>query len=473
MADDNGQEQNQQGDPKQQGGEGQTAEIHGTVQIKQGGDKGAQGQQGGQQGQGDNNQGPGEKDDDQPKKKKRKVPPFVIIGAVALLIIVAGLFYWHSTYYEDTDDAEIAGHIDQISPRVTGHVINVAVEEEQKVQKGQLLLEIDPRDYQVALDQAKANVSAAEAAWHAAQQNVPVQSITTGSNISSAEATVRSSAAQIDQAQKQLDAVSAQVASAQANANKSKLDLERYTPLVQKDVISKQQYDQAVAAAQANDAAVNQAQAQVLAQQQQIRVARDKLLQSEADLRNAQTGPKQVDIQRSRADQAEAQYLQAKAQQEQAELNLTYTKIYAPYTGIVSKKSVEVGQNIGVGQAVMTLVSLDDLWVEANFKETQLRHMQPCQPVTVKVDAYGKEFDAKVTQVGGATGSELSLFPPENATGNYVKVVQRVPVRLDFTNIRQQDPGYSLRPGLSVEPKVRIKDWRSDNTQKNCGITAP
>ncbi len=398
-----------------------------------------------------------QKDAPTPEKKKRKVPPFVIIGVVALLVIVAGLFYWHSTYYEDTDDAQIAGHIEQVSARISGQVSAVDVLEDQQVQAGQLLMEIDPRDYQTALEQSRATMASKEAAWHAAQQDIPVQSTSSSSGISSADADVRTSDAQIDQAQKQLEAAQAAVVSAAANAHKTDLDLERYKPLVEKDVISKQQFDQAVAAADANRAALNQAQANELAYQQAVRVARDRLLQSKATLQNAQSGPTQVAIQRSKAEQAEADYAQAKAQFEQAELNLSYTKIYAPYSGIVTKKNVEVGQNLSAGQSVFTLVSLDDLWVLANFKETQLEKMKPGQKVKIKVDAYGKTYSGKVTQIGGATGSLLSLFPPENATGNYVKVVQRLPVRIDFTDLANEDKGKFLRPGLSVEPTVTVK----------------
>jgi membrane fusion protein (multidrug efflux system) len=398
-----------------------------------------------------------QKDEPGPEKRRRRVPPFVIFGGIALLVIVGVLFYWHSTYYEDTDDAQISGHIDQLSSRVVGHVVAVDVNEDQKVQAGQLLVEIDPRDYQDALDQAQAVMQSKESAWHAAQQNVPVQSTSSSSGISSAGADVKGASAQIDQAQRQWEAAQAQVTEAEANAIKADLDVERYKPLVEKDVISKQQFDQAVATANADRAAVNQAQANQMAQEQAIRVARQRLLQSRANMQNAQSGPTQVKIQRSKADQAEADYLQAKAQFAQAQLNLSYTKIYAPFAGIVTKKNAEVGLNVSAGQTVMTLVSLDDLWVLANFKETQLRKMQPGQPVEIKVDAFGKKYSGKVTQIGGATGSLLSLFPPENATGNYVKVVQRVPVRIDFTNLQNEDPGKELRPGLSAEPDVTVK----------------
>jgi membrane fusion protein (multidrug efflux system) len=238
---------------------------------------------------------------------------------------------------------------------------------------------------------------------------------------------------------------------------KAEADLARYKPLVEKDVISKQQWDAAVAARDGAKAALNNSQATQRAASDGVHVARDKEAQAQASLKNAQTGPQQVAIQSARAKAAQAQVEVAQAQLDQAELNLSYTKIIAPVAGIITRKSVEVNQNVSVGQNLLTLVSLDDLWITANFKETQLKHMAAGQPVEIAVDATGKKYSGKVTQIGGATGSVLSLFPPENATGNYVKVVQRVPVRIDFTDIKNEDANHLLRPGLSVEPSVRVK----------------
>ena len=234
------------------------------------------------------------------------------------------------------------------------------------------------------------------------------------------------------------------------------MDLKRYTPLVEKDIISKQQFDAAVAAAAADQAGVAEAEANLIAAQDAVRIARDRVLQAQSSQKYAQTGPQQVAIQRAKADQAAGQVAQARAALAQAKLNLEYTQIHAPVSGIITTKSVEPGQNVAIGQALMTLVSLDDVWITANFKETQLRHMHVKQPVTIHVDAYGRDFDGQITQIGGATGSELSLFPPENATGNYVKVVQRIPVRIDLTK-PDENKDRLLRPGMSVEPKVRVK----------------
>ncbi|MGA8528235.1 MAG: HlyD family secretion protein [Acidobacteriaceae bacterium] len=381
---------------------------------------------------------------------------FIIIGVVAVLAVGALLFWWHSTYYEDTDDASVDGHLVQISSRINGHVLDVKVDQNQYVDAGTLLVQIDPSDYQTAVNQAEANLEAAEASYEAARVNVPVIHINTGSNLNTANADVASATASVAQSEKQLQAAQARVTAAKANYTKTKLDLERYTPLVEKDIISKQQYDAAVAAAAANEANVNEAEANLIAAQDAVRIARDRVLQAQSSQKYAETGPQQVAIQRAKADQAAAQVDQARAQLAQAKLNLSYTDIHAPVAGIITTKSVEIGQNVGIGQALMTLVDLDNIWITANFKETQLRSMKVGQAVTIHVDAYDRDYDGKVTQVGGATGSMLSLFPPENATGNYVKVVQRIPVRIDLTK-PSEDKDHSLRPGMSVEPKVRVK----------------
>ena len=395
--------------------------------------------------------------DPQPEKPKSR-RRFLIIGVIALLVVGAGLFWWHSTYYESTDDAQVNGHLIQISSRIVGQVIKVNVDENQAVDAGTVLAEIDPKDFQVAVQQAEATLQSAEASYEAAKVNVPLTDINTGNTLFSAGADVHGTQAQIAQAERQLDAAKARVVEAQANATKSQADLDRYRPLVEKDVISKQQFDAAVAAADANKAALVEAQANVTAAEEAVRVARDRLSQSQAQLKTAQTAPQQIAIQRARADQAAALVAQSQAQLDQAKLNLSYTKIVAPQAGIVTRKSVEVGQNVSVGQNLMTLVSLDDVWITANFKETQLQHMRAGQAVVIEVDAYGgRKFDGKITQIGGATGSVLSLFPPENATGNYVKVVQRVPVRIDLTDPKQ-NADHLLRPGLSVEPRVRVRE---------------
>src|SRR5271154_948244 len=374
-----------------------------------------------------------------------------------VLVVGALLFWWRSTFYEDTDDAQINGHLIQISARIAGQVIKIDVEENQFVERGAEIAQLDPRDFEVAVQQDEASLQSAEAAFEAAKVNVPITGISTGSTLRSTSSDVQGSEAQVAASKRQLEAAQAQIAQAQANYTKAKLDLERYTPLVQKDVISKQQFDQAVATADADKAALDNAKASEAGARDQVRVSEERVKQAAASFQNAQSAPQQVQAQKARADQAAAQVEQARAQLEQAKLNLSYTKIIAPEAGIITRKSVEINQNVSVGQNMMTLVSLDDIWITANFKETQLEHMRAGQPVVIEVDAYGgKKYDGKITQIGGATGSVLSLFPPENATGNYVKVVQRIPVRIDLTN-HDQNSDHLLRPGMSVEPKVRVK----------------
>ena len=374
------------------------------------------------------------------RQTRRRV---IVVVVVAVLVLVAIGLWWRSTFSEDTDDAQINGHLIQVSSRISGQVIKVYVDENQVVKAGDVIAELDPSDYKVAVENAEAALASAEANAAAANVNVPITTANTGSNLSSADSNVSGSHAAVEQAQQQLEA-------AKANNIKAQADLERYRPLVVKDVISKQQFDAAVAAA---DAARHSEQAA----RDGVKVAREREVQAQAGLKFAQTAPQQVAAQSARARQAQAQVEQAQAQLDMAQLNLSYTKIVAPTAGIITRKSVEINQNVAPGQNLTMLVSLEGLWVTANFKETQLRHMFAGQAVGIEVDSTDKTYHGKVTQIGGATGSVLSLFPPENATGNYVKVVQRVPVRIDFTDLANEDPNHELRPGLSVEPKVKVK----------------
>jgi len=390
---------------------------------------------------------------EQPSSRRRGI---IIVVVVVLVLAAVGL-WWRSTFTEDTDDAQVNGHLIQVSARISGQVAKVYVDENQVVKAGDVIAELDPSDYKVAVENAEAALASAEANAAAANVNVPITSVNTGSNLRSAGADVSGSHAGVEQSQKQLEAAHARVAQAQANYTKAQADLERYKPLVQKDVISKQQFDAAVAAADANKAALADARANEQAAGEGVKVTRERESQAQAMLKYAQTGPQQVVAQSARAKQALAQVQQAQAQLDQARLNLSYTRIVAPTAGIITRKSVEINQNVAPGQNLLTLVSLEGLWVTANFKETQLKHMSAGQAVEIEVDATGKKYHGKVTQIGGATGSVLSLFPPENATGNYVKVVQRVPVRVDFTDLPSEDAKHELRPGLSVEPKVKVK----------------
>ena len=392
-----------------------------------------------------------------PLLTSRKKLLFIVIGAV--VVIVAGYFIRNAFLYEDTDDAQVQGHIMPLSARISGHVEKVNVIEGQVVEAGDVLVTIDSKDYKVAADQAVANFADAEATATGSHYSVPITSATAYSSLDSAQAAVKSAEAGVAAAEQNLRANEAALQQAEANASKTDSDLIRYQPLVRKEDISRQQYDAAVSAAHANQAAVKSAEAVVAGAQQAWQQAQAKLLQAKADLRNAQTAPQQVSLINAKAQAADSEVLQRKAQLEQAQLNLTYTVIRSPVTGIVGKKTVEVGQNVSIGQELVDLVPLDDIWVTANFKETQLQHMRPGQPVEVKVDAYGRSWKAHVTNLGGGTGSVFSLLPPENATGNYVKVVQRVPVRIDFDHSQGQDFNTEglLKPGLSVEPNVRVR----------------
>lgn len=400
-----------------------------------------------------------EKQEPQEAPEKNPRRKLIVVLVIALLVIGAGLFYWHSTFTESTDDAQVDGDIYQVSSRVTGQVIKVYVEDNQKVDAGQVLAEIDPKDYQVALEQAQANLASAQASALQATVNVPIISTNVSTSVSTTRSDVDASQAAVDQAEKQVQAAQARVDQAKANQVKSDLDVERYTPLVQKDVISKQQYDGAVALAAANKASVLEAEAQLIAQRAAVTQTIQRLSQAKSQAaESVKNGPDQVRAQQARANAALAEVKQAQAKVDQAVLNLSYTKITAPVTGIVNKKSVQVGENLSVGQDLLTIIPLTNLWVTANFKETQIDHMHAGQPVTIEVDALGgRKFSGKVTQIGGATGSRLSLFPPENATGNYVKVVQRIPVRIDFTNLAEENSDLKLRPGFSVTPDVRVK----------------
>jgi membrane fusion protein (multidrug efflux system) len=346
-----------------------------------------------------------------------------------------------------------------LSARINGYVLKVPVIEGQLVQAGDVLVTIDPKDYEITLEQARAMFEDAQASADSSRFNVPITSVTTQSNLDSASTAVSNAEAGFKAAEQNSESAKAILEQAEANAAKSDADLVRYEQLVAKEDISHQQYDQAVAAAKANRSGVVSGKANVQAAEQAVRQAQGKLLQARADLRSAQTAPEQVSMTLAKAHAADAQALERKAQLDQADLNLSYTVVRSPVTGIIGKRTVEVGQNVDVGQELVEVVPLDDVWVTANFKETQLAHMRPGQPVEIKVDAYGRRWQAHVTNMGAGAGSIFSLLPPENATGNYVKVVQRVPVRIDFD--RSVGPDFNaeglLKPGLSVEPEVRVR----------------
>jgi len=378
---------------------------------------------------------------------------FLIAGA--LVVLIAGFFAWrYFSSYESTDDAEVDGHLMPLSARISGYVLKVNVDDNQYVKAGTVLVEVDPRDYQVAVDKAKADLADAQATAESLNITVPVTSISTSSQISSSAAGVEGARAAIAAAQQQYDAALQQITQAEANDVKIQDDLVRYGQLVKAQEISEQMYDQAVAAAKASTASVAGAHATAQAAAQQVTQARSRLDSAEADFRSSQTGPRQVASSLARAQSADAQAKQKEAALEQAELNLNYTKIIAPVDGVVMK-NVEVGMNVQPGQQLLTIVPLGDVWFTANFKETQLKYMRPGQPAEVKVDANGRTYKGRVDSIAGSSGARTSLLPPENATGNYVKVVQRIPVKIVLDS--GEDSDHYLRLGMSVEPKVFVK----------------
>jgi membrane fusion protein (multidrug efflux system) len=387
-----------------------------------------------------------------PPPKRNRWP---IIGAAVLVLVVIGFFVWrYLDTYESTDDAQIDGHLSQVSARVAGYVTKINVDDNQYVEKGAVLLETDPRDYQVAVARAQAELADAQAAAQAAGLNVPVTSVGTSSELSSAEANVRTAQAAVTGAEHQVEAARSQVQEAEANNMRAQADLKRYTDLVAKDEVSRQVYDQAVASAKASAAAVEGAQHALAAAEQQVKEAQGRVAQTEAQVAGSRTGPQQVAMMQARARSAAALVQQKKAALDQAQLNLQYCTVIAPVSGIV-RKNVELGMNLQVGQPVLSIADTNDVWVTANFKESQLRRMRPGQRVTFSVDAFNREYKGKVESIAGASGARYSLLPPENATGNYVKVVQRVPVKIVL------DPGQNddhlLRLGMSVTPKVYVK----------------
>jgi membrane fusion protein (multidrug efflux system) len=382
-----------------------------------------------------------------------KAPFYIVV--IALVLLVGGYFaYSYFSSYESTDDAEIDGHLMPLSARISGYVTKVNVDDNQYVEAGTVLAEIDPRDYQAAFDKAQAELADAEATAQAQNINVPITSVNTESQVSVTQADVENAKAGITAAEEQFQAAQAQLEQALANDVKAQNDLVRYKQLADKLEISQQQYDQAVASAKASSANVAGARSSAASAAQQITQAKSKLAQANANLRYAETGPSQVATTRARAQSADAGVKEKQAALEQARLNLSYTKIVAPISGTVTKNA-EVGMNVQPGQQLFSIVPLEDVWVTADFKETQLAKMKPGQRAEIKVDANGRVYKGKVDSFSSSSGARTSLLPPENATGNYVKVVQRLPVKIVL------DPGQNsdhyLRLGMSVEPKVFVK----------------
>ena len=387
-------------------------------------------------------------------RRSKRERLWLIFGA-GLAVLVGAFFLWrYFTSYESTDDAQVDVHLYPVSARISGYVIKVNVDDNQYVEKGTVLVEIDPKDYQVAVDKARADLANAEATARSLNITVPITSVNTSSQLTFSASDIDNASAGIIASEKQLAAAHAQVEQAEANDVKIQDDLKRYKLLVDKQEASEQIYDQSLAAARASTASIAAARANEAAAQQAVQQARARLTQAEANHRAAQTGPQQVASTRARAFSAMAEVQQKRAALEQAELNLQYTHIVAPVSGEVNK-TVVVGMNVQPGQQMLTVVPLDEVWITANFKETQLKHMRPGQRVDIEVDSNGRAYKGHVDSIAGATGPLFSVLPPENATGNYVKIVQRIPVKIIL------DPGENrdrqLRPGMSVEPTVHLR----------------
>jgi membrane fusion protein (multidrug efflux system) len=406
----------------------------------------------------------------QANPKDKKVLGRILVIIVVLVLISGGYLFWlHLSRFESTDDAEVDGQVYAISSRINGHIIDVKVDDEQQVKAGDVLVVLDPKDYEVAVAKARADLADAVATYDSSRSDVPITSTNTKSTLTNANAARLDASAGVSGSERQLGGARARLASAQANVRvaqanltKATQDVERYKQLVSKDEISKQQYDQAVSAMDAaratldaQNATVNEATQNISVAEKNVEQAQTRVEQANAQIQSALTGPDQVKVTQAKAQSAAAKVEQQKAMLDQAELNLKYTTIVAPIDGVVGKKSVAAGQNVSAGQEMMAVVPLDGLWITANFKETQLQKMRVGQTVKIKADAYDREYTGKVLRIAGASGAKMSLLPPENATGNYVKVVQRIPVRIALDPGQNED--HLLRPGMSVEPSVRVQ----------------
>jgi membrane fusion protein (multidrug efflux system) len=404
-------------------------------------------------------------EDSKPRRSRLR---WIALGAVLLTVVIA-IVVWIRSGKQSTDDAQIEGRITPIAARVGGSIVRLNVKDNQYVEAGAVLAQIDQRDYVVAVDRAKAELADAQANAAAAGVGVPITSATTKSDVKTAVGGVEEARAGVAMADRQVDTARAQVAAnkarlreREATANKAARDVERFAPLVKKEEIPQQQYDAAIATADAAKAAAEAAQSDVAAADMAVAVAEQRALQARATLGQAdaalqasRTAPEQVQATRARAAAAEARVKQAAAALAQAELNLERTTITAPTAGVVGRKSVELGQVVQPNQPLMAIVSLGDVWVVANYKETQLAKVRAGQRAVIEVDALGgREFSGRVESIAGATGAKFSVLPPENATGNFVKVVQRVPVKIVLDEAQDRD---LLRPGMSVVPTVYTK----------------
>ena len=385
---------------------------------------------------------------------RRSYKRWIIVAAV-VAVIVGGIFLWrYLSGFESTDDAQVDVHLYPVSARISGYVLAVHVEDNQYVQEGATLVEIDPKDYQVAAAKAQANLETAQASARALNIDVPISSVDTTSQLKFTSSDIENAKAAIAASEKQVAAARARIQEAEAENVKAQDDVQRYHLLLVSDEIPKQTYDHAVAAAQTDTAAVAAAKADEAAAEQNVAQARSRLTEAIARDESAQAGPQRVESTRARALSAVADERQKQAELDQAELNLGYTKVLAPVSGEVTKEVV-VGLNVDPGEQLLTVVPLDQIWITANFKETQLKDMRPGQKVKITCDSNGRSYKGHVDSISGATGPLFSLLPPENATGNYVKIVQRVPVKIILEPGENRD--HQLRPGMNVEAKVYLR----------------
>jgi membrane fusion protein (multidrug efflux system) len=397
-------------------------------------------------------------DGNQEAPPKAKISRKHLLYAALVVLLVAGVCYWlYARHYVSTDDAQVDGHFAQLSTRITGTVtyVNPLVENDRYVTAGMLLLELDPRDYQVALEHAKATLETKEATANAAKLQVPITQASAFSQLHLSEAAREQAVESVAAAEADLTAAHARVQQDEALAGRAERDRVRYAALVEKREISRSFYDARMTEAAATAQTLASDVAAVQAAQQKIAEAKSLVTEREAQVASARTAPQQYSDAVALKSSAEGELDQARADVHTAELNLSYTKIYAAVSGVVGHKTVELGHRIQPGQSLLTVVPLDDIWITANFKETQLRRMRPGQSVTVHVDTFGRDYKGTVEDMAGASGPLFSLFPPENASGNYVKVVQRFPIRIHID--KGEDPNHDLRPGMSVEAKVKVR----------------
>ena len=379
---------------------------------------------------------------------------FGVMGVTLILIVGTVLIVFHPGY-ETTNDAQIDGHIHPINARIGGTIVwvNPEVEDTHFVKAGTILARLDPNDYQPVVDRLRGDVQSNMAQWKTSEDNVPIVTASANSHLSGAQAGVRDAQAEVSAAQAQYDVADASVRQISALYERAEHDRIRYEALVSTHDISRSEYEQRATDAQSLREQLDAAKANLQASDQRRVSAKEKLAQRQSDLSNAETAPQQIASAKSQVDRARGDLERSQASLHTAELDLSYTSIVAPIDGIVGRRTMEVGQRISLGQLLLTLVPPNDIWATANFRETQLQHMQVGQQVQVHVDSYGDNIRGLVESFGGATGSKYSLIAPDNATGNFVKVVQRVPVR-----IRLDQPGADskpLLPGMSVEVRVR------------------